>query len=178
MGAAVESRVPVAMRLPRRDVEAVDEYARAHGITKTDAFLHFLHCGMEHERRPPYEERFDAIESALSEVLAHLQTTRSITISDIMPVIYDESEKFSAIKRAIIFGSFAKGEATTESDIDVRLELDRDGPFSLYDMARFQKAVGRKTGREIALVTADEISGANPAAIEREGIVAYERQGK
>ena len=179
MGAAVESRVPVAMRWPRRDVEAVDEYARAHGITKTDAFLHFLHCGMEHERRPPYEERFDAIESALSEVLAHLQTTRSITISDIMPVIYDESEKFSAIKRAIIFGSFAKGEATTESDIDVRLELDRDGPFSLYDMARFQKAVERRTGREVQLVTADDIGNVNlAAAIEREGIVAYERQGK
>lgn len=40
-------------------------------------------------------------------------------------------------------------------------------------MVRFQKAVGRKTGREMELGTADEISGANPAAIEREGIVAY-----
>ena len=46
-------------------------------------------------------------------------------------------------------------------------------------MARFQKAVERRTGREVQLVTADDIGNVNlAAAIEREGIVAYERQGK
>ncbi|MEC4272883.1 nucleotidyltransferase domain-containing protein [Adlercreutzia sp. R25] len=176
MSSAADSRVPVAMRLPRREVEIVDEYARAHRITKTEAFLHFLRRGMEGEEDALNGERLSAIERSLEKVLNCLTGGDLLQKSDVLEIISNESQNFSAIKRAILFGSFARDAATLKSDIDIRLELDRDKPFSLYDLARFQKAVGRRTGREVEALTADDIGNANlVAAIEREGIVAYER---
>ena len=137
-------RLPVAMRLPRHEVEVVDAFARSHGMTKTDAFLHFLRRGIEGE--------------AVAEAVAR------------------EAAMFPAIERVVLFGSFARGEATLASDIDLRIEVDRGEPFSLYDLARFQKAVGRRTGREVDAVTADAIANENlAAAIAREGRVVYER---
>ena len=179
MSAVVEARQPVAMRLPRKDVEAVEKYARDNGITKTDAFLHFLHCGMQSESQAKDNRRLEAIEGTLQEILSRLPTANSLSLNAVISAIVTESRNFDAIKRAILFGSFARGEATANSDIDVRLEIDESGTFSLYDLARFQKAVGQRTGREVEALTAKDISNENlAAAIAREGIVAYEREGK
>lgn len=49
--------------------------------------------------------------------------------------------------------------------------------LSLYDMVRFQKALQQKTGREVDVITADEINIENlDVSIKREGIVVYERE--
>ena len=90
--------------------------------------------------------------------------------------IVKEAAKFPAIKKVILFGSFATGHASEESDIDLRLVIDRVEPFSLFDLARFQKAVRQETGHEVDTITADEIPNKNlAAAINREGAVIYER---
>ena len=179
MDTSIEVRQPVAMRLPRKDVLVVEEYARSNGVTKTDAFLHFLHCGMQSEGQARSEQRLDAIEASLEKILSRLSADKLISRDSVIEVLINESRNFPAIKRAILFGSFARDEASLESDIDVRLELDESAPFSLYDLARFQKAVRQKTGREVEALTAKTISNANLlAAIEREGIVIYEREGK
>lgn len=179
MGAAVEARVPVAMRLPRKDVEAVETYAQANGVTKTDAFLHFLHCGIQAETKDMRAQQLDDIKATLQKILVKITEDGMLTQDAVALALSDESRNFPAIKRAILFGSFARGNATLESDIDVRLELDKRGPFSLFDLARFQKAVEQRTGRTVEALTAKKISNANlAAAIDREGIVVYEREGK
>lgn len=51
--------------------------------------------------------------------------------------------------------------------------------LSLYDMVRFQKALQQKTGREVDVITADEINNENlDVSIKREGIVVYEREAE
>ena len=167
-------RLPVAMRLPRHEVEVVDAFARSHGMTKTDAFLHFLRRGIEGEGM--VVERLDAIEAALREVVRRLPGDEACDAEAVAEAVAREAAMFPAIERVVLFGSFARGEATLASDIDLRIEVDRGEPFSLYDLARFQKAVGRRTGREVDAVTADAIANENlAAAIAREGRVVYER---
>lgn len=53
--------------------------------------------------------------------------------------------------------------------------MDHTYQFSLYDVVRFQKTLQQKTGREIAIITANDINNRNFAdAIVREGVVVYE----
>ena len=176
MDTTVETKLPVTMRLPRREVEIVADYARSSGITKTDAFLHYLRLGIQSEKDS--SARLGEMEKMLAEVLRRLPEESTFRANSVSSAIADECRNFSAIKRAILFGSLARGDATAESDVDVRLEVDRKEKFSLYDVARLQKAIERRTGREVDIVTADRIKNGNLArAIEREGVVVYEREG-
>lgn len=176
MEAIAEHKLPVAMRLPRHEVEVVSEYARKNGLTKTDAFLYFLRQGMANERSEAYEKRFDEMERLLGEILHKVDASHSTDVDSIAHTVSLEARKFPAIQKIILFGSFARGEAGSESDIDLRLILDRSHPFSLYDLVRFQKAVGQATGREVDAITADDIKNENLAcAIDMEGVTIYER---
>lgn len=89
----------------------------------------------------------------------------------------EAADQFPAIVRAYVFGSCARGEQTPESDIDVRLVLDRSERFNLRDLAQFAKRVEQKTGLEVDVVTAEKVADpALSAAIEREKVLVYERE--
>ena len=179
MDAAVKKRQPIALRLPSKDLETVESYAVQNSISKTDAFLYYLRKGFESEHETTNTARLCAIErkiDALSRALAVQETPVSL---DMKEAIAKEAAKFSAIEKVILFGSFATGHATEESDIDLRLVIDRSETFSLFDLARFQKAIRQETGHEVDAITADYIPNKNlAAAINREGVTIYERQRK
>lgn len=84
---------------------------------------------------------------------------------------------FPAIVCAYLFGSFARGDFIAESDIDVRLEYDKTAPFTLFEVAQFQKHLERVTNRSVDVVTAKQLKNPNLAAsIEREKVLVYERE--
>ena len=173
MASCAETRLPVTMRLPRREVELVSEYAQAAGVTKTEAFLHFLRLGLQADDS---SERLASIERSVGEILRRLTEGTPLDASSIGGAVAEEAVHFPAIKQAILFGSYARGDATAESDVDIRLVVDRKEQFSLYDLARFQKAVERRLGLEVDVITADDIKDRNLAeAIRREGVLVYER---
>lgn len=96
----------------------------------------------------------------------------------VLKAVAEEATKFAAITRAFVFGSFARGDFTEASDVDVRLEYDKEAPFSLFEVAQFQKHLERLTGRSVDVVTAKQVKNPNlAAAIEREKVLVYERQG-
>lgn len=97
--------------------------------------------------------------------------------SRVMQTVAEEAAKFAAVTHAFVFGSFARGDFTAESDIDVRLEYDKTAPFSLFEVAQFQKQLERTTGRSVDVVTAKHLKNPNlAAAIEREKVLVYERE--
>lgn len=84
---------------------------------------------------------------------------------------------FPAIRKAYLFGSFARGTFGDESDVDVRIEYDADGSFSLRELAQFQKRIEQATGREVDVVSARRLKNESlEAAIEREKVLVYERE--
>uniref|UniRef100_A0A7C9NRQ8 Ribbon-helix-helix protein, CopG family n=1 Tax=Muribaculaceae bacterium Z82 TaxID=2304548 RepID=A0A7C9NRQ8_9BACT len=66
MAGCAETRLPVTMRLPRREVELVSEYAQEAGVTRTEAFLHFLRLGLQVDDS---SERLASIEQSVEEIL-------------------------------------------------------------------------------------------------------------
>ena len=79
------------------------------------------------------------------------------------------------VSEAYLFGSFARGEQTPDSDIDLRLEVDHEQGFGLFALSAFGEAVRKETGRQVDLVSSDHLDDDLAAVIEREGVILYDR---
>ena len=68
-GEASTLKIPVSLRLPRDVVEAVDAYAGAHSLTKTDAYEHFLRLAISSKQQPCDAEKTASLSEKLDSVL-------------------------------------------------------------------------------------------------------------
>jgi len=64
--------------------------------------------------------------------------------------------KRNDVKRAAIFGSFARGEATKKSDVDILIEYKNDDK-SLLDLVGLQLELKKTLKRKVDLITYDSI---------------------
>lgn len=76
------------------------------------------------------------------------------------------------IQKISIFGSYSRGEATGDSDIDLFLE-QYDG-LSAFDLVHFGNELEKKTGKKVDLITKGNATDNFIGRISREKIVLYE----
>lgn len=174
------TRIPVALRLPPRELDAIERYAKENQLSKTDSFLYFLRRGIESETADgDITKKLDSLQKSISALSYAVLKERvpELDIDDIRSLVQEAALNFPGIEKVYLFGSYARNEATEESDIDLRIETNMNAPFTLYDVARFQKDLESRSGRETDVVTARVIKNANLAdAIEREKVLLYERE--
>ncbi|HWR98829.1 MAG TPA: nucleotidyltransferase family protein [Candidatus Methanoperedens sp.] len=60
------------------------------------------------------------------------------------------------IRRAALFGSLARGEGRSDSDIDLLVTFD--APKSLLSVVRLERELGKELGRKVELLTEEAIS--------------------
>ena len=77
--------------------------------------------------------------------------------------IIAEYSKTQPILRAWLFGSFARGEATPENDVDILVEFDHSSPIGLFTYAKIWRELQERLGREVDLV---EEGTLKPFAVE------------
>lgn len=174
-------RVPISLRLPRDVIDTVSAFAESRHMSKTDAFLHFLRQGITKERcggSPQLQHISSQLDQVLSLLSGHESHTADAShLSFIAQAIRQAASQFDAIERAYLFGSFARGDETEDSDVDIRLELAKDARFTLRDLDHFAKSVERATGRSVDVLTARTIQNQALAdAFERDKVMVYERQ--
>jgi uncharacterized protein len=75
----------------------------------------------------------------------------TINLNLIEPVLKANNVKFAGV-----FGSFARGEAKSSSDIDILVRFKE--PISLLGLIRLERMISEKIGREVDLVTEDSLS--------------------
>lgn len=73
-----------------------------------------------------------------------------LTIERIKEVVTKLSKKYG-VKRAYLFGSYAKGEATENSDVD--LIIDKGEIHSFSDFFDFHEELQNELGTEVDLLT-------------------------
>ena len=84
--------------------------------------------------------------------------------------------KTQPVLKAWLFGSFARGEETPESDVDILVEYDKDARISLLTISHMMGELEKSTGRKVDLI---EEGCLLPFAVEsanRDIQVIYERR--
>lgn len=119
--------------------------------------------------------------SLLSPTDAPRARSRSITLPEITSTVSQVCSNYPIV-RAYLFGSFARGDQTPESDIDLRLEIDRSiGPFGFFAhdslLNDLQDALNKKV--DILTKHPDQLRESNPQlldSIQKDEILIYERK--
>jgi len=83
--------------------------------------------------------------------------------------------KTQPVVRAWLFGSFARGEETPESDVDVLVEFDRTQPIGLFRYAQMHLDMEDMLGRKVDLVEDGMLRPAAALTAERDKRMIYER---
>ncbi len=80
------------------------------------------------------------------------------------------------VKRISVFGSFARGESTLESDIDLMVELKSPDKCPRLGLRWFglQEELSQILGRNVDLVSEDVVSPYIHQYVEKEKVVLYE----
>ena len=83
--------------------------------------------------------------------------------------------KTQPVLKAWLFGSFARGEETPDSDVDILVAFDHSKPIGLFAYARMWRELEEQLGRNVDLV---EDGTLRPSAVlnsNKEKKVIYER---
>jgi hypothetical protein len=81
------------------------------------------------------------------------------------------------VEKAWLFGSFARGEETPSSDLDILVAFTPDAHVSLLAHARMTLALEQNTGRSVDLVTEGTLLPFALESAEHDKILIYERAG-
>ena len=85
--------------------------------------------------------------------------------------------KTQPVNRAWLFGSFARGEETTDSDIDILVEYDEDARISLLTISHMMGELERSTVRRIDLIEEGCLLTFAVESANRDKRLIYERRG-
>ncbi|MGN0053222.1 MAG: nucleotidyltransferase family protein [Bacteroides sp.] len=81
------------------------------------------------------------------------------------------------VKKAWLFGSFARGEETADSDVDILVEFDRDGkPITLLTYARMWRELEERLGRDVDLVEDGTLKPYAKETANKDRCLIYERE--
>lgn len=95
-----------------------------------------------------------------------------------MPTIKEITEKVSeaaksyGVERVYLFGSYARGDSTENSDIDFR--IDKGKIRGLFELCGFRNALIDSLGKDVDVLTTQSLDEQFLAGISNEEILLYE----
>jgi predicted nucleotidyltransferase len=84
--------------------------------------------------------------------------------------------KTQPVLKAWVFGSFARGEETPASDVDILVEFDHSQPIGLFAYARMWRELSELLGRDVDLVEAGMLKPFAVDSANRDKLLVYERE--
>ena len=78
------------------------------------------------------------------------------------------------VRRLALFGSGARGDLRSTSDVDVLVDLEAGSGAGLFEQVRMADELAAVFGRRVDLVTRGGLKPRVRAAVEREAVVLYE----
>jgi len=87
----------------------------------------------------------------------------------ILPIIHEYG-----IKRISLFGSYARGEATTESDIDFHL-IDPGGVWGYFKLCGLKQALALRLGVNVDVLTTGAMDHDILKIVQRDEVLIFEQ---
>ena len=83
--------------------------------------------------------------------------------------------KTQPVLKAWLFGSFARGEETAHSDVDLLVAFDHSTPIGLFAYARMHRELEERLGRKVDLVEDGELLPFAEETANQDKQLIYER---
>ena len=80
------------------------------------------------------------------------------------------------IEKAWLFGSYARGEETNNSDVDILVKFDENAKISLFDYVRIMNKIEKLLHKKIDLISEGGIMTFAKESIDNDKILIYERK--
>ena len=80
------------------------------------------------------------------------------------------------VKSLSLFGSYARGEATENSDIDLLVKYTDSDSISLFTISRIVTTLRKMTGKSIDLIERSQLLPFASPSAEQDKILIYERK--
>jgi len=94
----------------------------------------------------------------------------SFSIEEIKNKVSDTARQYG-VKKVYLFGSYARGKAGSESDIDICIE--KGNIQTLFELSGFYQELEETLGKKIDLVTTVGLSEEFKEQIEKDMVVIY-----
>ena len=83
--------------------------------------------------------------------------------------------KTQPVLKAWLFGSFARGEETEDSDVDILVNYDRSQRIGLFKISGMHLTLEKLLGREVDLVDEEVLFPRVAQQVNKDKVLIYER---
>lgn len=85
--------------------------------------------------------------------------TKQTPISTIIETIKSFLQKDGRVSSAWLFGSFARGEQSSKSDVDIMIELNSKKKYSMFDIIDISFLIEKQIGKKVDIVEKGYLKG-------------------
>lgn len=80
------------------------------------------------------------------------------------------------VLKAWLFGSYARGEETPESDVDILVKFDKNAKVGLFEHTRMIMALEKQLGKDVDIVAEGTMSPYITSFVDNDKQLIYARQ--
>ncbi len=168
---ALMSKMERGLRMPTR--EQVEKLAHYFGADRQRMLVAWLSDRIIHEIEG---EDFAGEALQVAEEKVVYQRSRLVDRKTIIRSLRRYFDQDGRIKRAWLFGSFARGDEHSTSDIDLMIEEENSQKFSYFDLSDIQFRLEQLVHRKIDIGFAKGLKKHAAQHIQNEAILIYEKQ--
>jgi predicted nucleotidyltransferase len=165
---AILSKIENGKRIASRD--NVKKLARYYKVNEKDLLIAWFSDKLVYEsaNEKYVEEAFKVAEEKIA-----YKKSPPLSREKIIKIIVDFLKKDGRVSKAWIFGSFARGDYKTDSDIDLMVSYSEKASGTLLDYADIKFYLGNLIHKEIDLVEEGFLKPFAEKSVEKDKILIY-----
>ena len=144
---AVLSKIERGQRKASKEI--IEKVAKYFGADKKEMLIAWLSDRIMYTIGD--EELGEEALIAAEEQVRYMRTPK-ISMKQLKNAVAKELVKYSAIEKAWLFGSFARGEENYKSDIDLMIAVQDQSGFSMFDVFQIQEDLQNTLERKFDIV--------------------------
>jgi predicted nucleotidyltransferase len=168
---ALMSKMERGLRNPTR--EQVEKLAHYFSVDRQMMLVAWLSDRIVHEVEG---EDFAGEALQVAEEKVFYQRSRLVDRKTLIKSLRHFFDQDGRIKRAWLFGSFARGDEHSTSDIDLMVEEENSQKFSYFDLSDIQFRLEQMIHRKIDIGFAKGLKKQAAQHIQNEAVLIYEKQ--